>query len=329
MDDTSEDSFYLRLRTTVPAKWASNGAIKSAKFSVFGSPRVGSKRLLRVPVQELCPRRAASPNKDGVWYDPEAPPTTIDVRPFRGVSSIQPNELFLVGNSPFGDVRASITSMRKVSYFTPAGGRGYQWAIGIAPRSAGHRVQTRFETDGNALTPGLPALEEITCYTDKRSMPPPVAYCDADLSAFNLRRSFPLGFLFKIAVRVPAANTIRSWHGSNLYSAHSIFVSGLLANRPDNGPVGIYSFGDDRIKKTSSYCDYVLSGSGRAWSVIIETGIPKSYETVSKIQRCTQAQSTTVVAIWIHGLDHGDFSHERIWPRWCPEVEFSSVWTRI
>ena len=302
---------------------------------------MGSNQLLRPPALELGSRRATPPNIDvdieapptaidgcppgGVWYDPEAPPRAMDASPPGGVFNILPNDLFLVGNCPFDDVRSSIASMRKTSYFTPAGGRGYQWAIGIAPRSAGHRVQTRFETDGNALTPGLPALEEITCYTDKRSMPPPVAYCDADLSAFNLRKSFPLGFLFKIAVRVPAANTIRSWHGSNLYSAHSIFVLGLLANRPDNGPVGIYSFGDDYIKKTSSYCDYVLSGSGRAWSVIIETGIPKSYETVSRIQRCTQAQNTTVVAIWIHGLDHRDFSHERIWPRWCPEVEFSPV----
>ena len=215
--------------------------------------------------------------------------------------------------------------MRKTSYFSPAGGPGYQWATGVGPRSAGHRVRSRFENDGNASTPGLPALEEITCYTEKRSMPHPVAYCDEDLSAFNLRRSLPLGSLFKIAVRAPAANTTRSWHGSNLYSAHSIFVSGLLANRPDNGPVGIYSFGDDRIKKTSSYCHYVLSGSGRAWSAIIETGIPNSWKTVSKIQRCTQAQNTTVVAIWIHGLDHRDFSDERIWPRWRPEVEFSPL----
>ena len=156
-------------------------------------------------------------------------------------------------------------------------------------------------------------------------MPHQVAYCDEDLSAFNLRRAFHLGSLFKIAVRAPPANTTRSWHGSDLYSAHSIFVSGLLGNKPDNGPFGIYSFGDDRIKKISYYCHYVLSGSGRAWSAIIETGIPNSWKTVSKIQRCTQAQDTTVVAIWIHGLDHRDFSDERIWPRWRPEVEFSPL----
>ena len=80
-------------------------------------------------------------------------------------------------------------------------------------------------------------------------MPPPVAYRDSDISAFILRKTFPLGFLFKVAVREPAANMIRSWHGSNLYSAHSIFVLGLLANRPDNGPDGIYSFGDNYINK--------------------------------------------------------------------------------
>ena len=171
LDDTSEDSLYLRLRTTVPDKWASNGAIKSAKFSVFGSPRVSSNRLLRLPVQELCPRRAASPNRDGVWYDPEAPPTTINVRPLRGVSSIQPNELFLVGNSPFGDVRASITSMRKVSYFTPAGGLEYQWATGIAPRSSGRRVQTRFENDGNSLMPVFLPWKKLNAIRTKDQCP--------------------------------------------------------------------------------------------------------------------------------------------------------------
>ena len=160
-------------------------------------------------------------------------------------------------------------------------------------------------------------------------MPSPVAYCDPDISSFILRKSFPLGFLFKVAVREPAVNTLRSWHGTNLYCAYSIFALGLLANRPDNGPDGIYSFSDKYINKIPSYCDYVLSGSGRAWTVIIETEILDTYETISNIQRCTQAQGTSVVAIWIHGLHHADFSNERIWPRWCPEVEFSPVRTRI
>ena len=219
--------------------------------------------------------------------------------------------------------------MRKTSYFTPPGGLGYQWATGIGPRSAGRRVRARFEHDGNSRTPVLSALEEVQCYTDKRSMPTPVAHRDSDISAFNIRKSFPSGSLFKVAVRAPAVNSLRSWHGTNLYCAYSIFVLGLLANMPNHGPDGIYSFSDKHINKIPSYCDYVLSGTGRAWTVVIETEISDKYETISKTQCCTQVQGTSVVAIWIHGLHHADFFNERIWPRWRPELEVPPVRTRI
>ena len=330
LDDSSEDLLYARLRTTVPAKWAANGAIKPAQFSVFGLPR-----LSRHPAQEPCPRCTTPPNTEAhvpshrsVWDDPEAPSTAIDARPPGGFSTTQPNVLFLVGDSPFDVAWASITSMRKTSYFTPPG-LGYQWATGNGPRSAGRRVRARFEHDGNSRTPVLSALEEVQCYTDKRSMPTPVAHDESDMSAFIIRRSFPSGSLFKVAVRAPAVNSLRSWHGTNLYCAYSIFVLGLLANMPNHGPDGIYSFSDKHINKIPFYCDYVLSGTGRAWTVVIETEIADTYETISNIQRCTQAQGTSVVAIWIHGLHHADFSNERIWPRWRPELEVPPVRTRI
>ena len=98
---------------------------------------------------------------------------------------------------------------------------------------------------------------------------------------------------------------------------------------PNHGPDGIYSFSDKHINKIPSYCDYVLSGTGRAWTVVIETEITDKYETISKTQCCTQVQGTSVVAIWIHGLHHADFSNERIWPRWRPELEIPPVRTRI
>ena len=211
----------------------------------------------------------------------------------------------------------------------PPDGLGYQWATGTGSRSAGRRVKARFEYDGNSRKPSLSALEEVKCYTNKRSMPAPVAHCDSDMSAFNIRKSFSSGSLFKIVVRSPTANSLRSWHGTNLYCAYSIFVLGLLSNTPNHGPDGIYSFSDKHINKIPFYCDYVLSGTGRAWTAIIETEIADTYETIAKVQRCTQAPGTSVVAIWIHGLHHAEFSNERIWPRWCPECEIPLVQTRI
>ena len=104
-------------------------------------------------------------------------------------------------------------------------------------------------------------------------------------------------------------------------------MRGLLCNKPKHGPDGIYSFSDNYIDKIHFYCDYTLSGTGRAWTVIIEIAIVDKYKTVSRVQRCTQAEDTTVVAVWLHGLHHSEFTEERIWPRWCPECEIPLVRT--
>ena len=128
-----------------------------------------------------------------------------------------------------------------------------------------------------------------------------------------------------MVIRPPTANYLRSWHGTNLYCVHSIFVLGLLPHMPKHGPDGIYTLSDKDINNTPFYCDYVLSGTGRAWTAIIETETIDEYVKVSRIQRCSQASGTPVVAIWFHGLHHDEFSEERIWPRWRPDCEIPPV----
>ena len=140
---------------------------------------------------------------------------------------------------------------------------GYAWATGIGPGSVGRRVKARFAYDGNCRKPFMTALEEAKCFTSKRSLPVPVANSDLDMSAFDFRKSFSSGSFFKIAIGSPTAHSLRSWHGTNLYCVHSIFARGMLSNKPNHGPDGIYSFSDKHIDKINFYCDYVLSGTGR------------------------------------------------------------------
>ena len=246
----------------------------------------------------------------------------VDDRLPGGVYTIQPSELFTVGPGPAIDATAKIASMQRGSYCKPPDGPGYSWATGTRPGSAGRRVRSRFEEDGNCHTPSMSALEEATCFTSKRSLPIPEAINETDLSSFTIRKVFPLGSLYKIALGSPPHHSVRSWHGTNLYCAHSVALYGLLGKKPDHGPHGIYSFSDSHIWKTQFYCVYTLSGTGRAWTVITEIAIADAkYQTVSKIQRCSQVEDTTVVAVWLHGLHYSEFAEELIWPRWCPECE--------
>ena len=141
-------------------------------------------------------------------------------------------------------------------------------------------------------------------------------------STFSIQKVFPLGSLFKIELGTPPDHSDRSWHGTNLYCAHSVAKHGLRGSTPQHGPFGVYSFNDSRVWKMQFYCVYTLSGTGRAWTAIVELAIPDGkYQTVSKVQWCSQAEDTTIVAVWLHGLEYSEFRSEFIWPTWNPELE--------
>ena len=214
--------------------------------------------------------------------------------------------------------------MRVLSYFKPPDGTsgGYLWATGANSGSAGHRVRCRFRTDGNCRTPSVSALDEIICFTNKRSLPIPKAIDESDSSTFSIKQVFARGSLFKIELGTPPPHSHRSWHGTNLYFAHSVAKHGLRSSTPPHGPFGVYSFSDSRVWKVPFYCVYTLSGTGRAWTVIVELAIREGkYQTVSKVQWCAQAQDITMVAVWFHGVEHSEFTGESIWPTWNPELE--------
>ena len=171
----------------------------------------------------------------------------------------------------------------------------------------------------------MSALDEMTSFTSKRSLPIPDAINESDPSTFTIKQVFPLGSLYKIDLGTPPHQSVRSWHGTNLYCAHSVALHGLRGKKPDHGPFGIYSFSDSQIWKTPFYCFYTLSGTGRAWTVIVELAIADAkYQTIAKVQWCSQMADTTVVAVWLHGLHYSEFREELIWPTWCPECEISA-----
>ena len=214
--------------------------------------------------------------------------------------------------------------MRLVSYFKPPDGTegGYLWATSTNSGSAGRRVRCRFRTGGHCRTPLLSALDEIMSFTNKRSLPIPQAIDESDFSTFSIKKVFPLGSLFKIELGKPPDHSDRSWHGTNLYCAHPVAKHGLRGRTPQHGPFGVYSFNDSRVWKMQFYCVYTLSGTGRAWTAIVELAIPDGkYQTVSKVQWCSQAEDTTIVAVWLHGLEYSEFRSEFIWPTWNPELE--------
>ena len=135
-------------------------------------------------------------------------------------------------------------------------------------------------------------------------------------------KSFHWGPSSKSILGRPPHHSVRSWHGTNLYCAQSVAKHGLRGSTPDHGPFGVYSFNDSRVWKMQFYCVYTISGTGRAWTAIVELAIPDGkYQTVSKVQWCSQAEDTTIVAVWLHGLEYSEFRSEFIWPTWNPELE--------
>ena len=274
------------------------------------------------PVPEVS---EALPTHRSIWDDHNAPPEVEDDRPPGGVATNRPRELFAVRPGlPSADAAATIAVMRDLSYYSPAHDApgGYAWATGAKPGSAGFRVRQRFRNDGHCRSPTVPPLEEITCFTKKRSLPTPTAVDESDASAFAIMSAFPYGSLFKIEIAKHPRYSERCWHGTNLYCAHSLFMHGPRNNIPANGPTGVYCFTDLRLQKVPFYCVYTLSGSGRAWTVFVELAVPDDkYKRVSKDQRCAQARDITMTAIWFHGVEHPEFSAEYIWPTWNPDLE--------
>ena len=81
--------------------------------------------------------------------------------------------------------------MRELSYYTPANDTpsGYVWATGAKPGSAGHRVRYRFRNDGHCRVPSVSPLDEITCFTSRRSLPIPTGVDESDPSTFAIKKS--------------------------------------------------------------------------------------------------------------------------------------------
>ena len=163
---------------------------------------------------------------------------------------------------------------------------------------------------------------EIFGFTEKRSLPRPIAVDVSDFSLFAITGAFPSGSLFRIEIAVHPPHMERCWHGSNLYCAHSLFTQGPLNYTPSNGPSGVYCFTNLRGHKVLHYCYYTLSGSGCAWAVFAQFAVPigKSKK-VSTDQRCAQAEDILMTALWFHGLEQREFSAEYIWPTWDPALE--------
>ena len=266
-----------------------------------------------------------------IWDDPEAQVLDVDAdygTPFTPAHLLK--DFFDFGPTPPPDEASSVMyNMRDPVYFIPEHGTqgGYRWALGERPGSAGVRVRQRFRDDGHSRPPTVfPSLEEISCFTQKRSMPPPTEVDVSDFSLFAITQGFPSGSLFRIQMAVQPPNMDRFWHGSNLYCALSMYKQGPLNHRPSNGPTAVYCFTNLRGHKVSHYCHYILSGSGCAWTSFAQFAIPagktKKY---SVDQRYAQAEDIIMTALWFHGVPQSQFTAECIWLIWDPAIEIDEA----
>ena len=258
--------------------------------------------------------------------DPDLPVLEADADYGTPLTSTQPRkDIFAFGPTlPPAEAACKIHNMRDPDYFRPEYGAqgGYRWALGLSSGSAGARVRQRFKSDGQWRPRTVsPSLEEITCFTEKRSLPPPVEVDVADIP-LAITRGFPSGSLFRIQMAVDPPHMERFWHGSNLYCASSLYKQGPVNHKPSNGPTGVYCFTDARGTKVANYCLYILSCSGCAWSAFAQFAIPaiktKKYATD---QRYAQSQDITMTALWFHGVSQNQFLAEYIWPLWDPALE--------
>ena len=310
---------------------------KDIPFTLFGPGCDGgseSSQTHTVPVPHHNPIVPVSDVSEGsstyrgVWGDHRVPVPEAETDLGAPAPDAQlPNDFFAFGPVLHPDDAASkIQSMRELAYYKPVQGAqgGYAWALGKKPGSAGYQVRERFRSDGHCRRQTFPSLAEISCFTEKRTLPSPIAVDESDCSFMNITRAFPYGSLFKIEMVPHPRHMERCWHGSNLYCAYSLFTKGPQNYTPANGPPGVYCFTDPRAHKVPHYCVYILSGSGCAWTVFAQFAVPPGKsKKFSADQRCAQAQDIIMTALWFHGIEQREFSAEYIWPTWVPALEIN------
>ena len=264
------------------------------------------------------------------WDDPDLPVLEADADYGTPLTSIQPRkDIFALGPILLpAEAACKIHNMRDPDYFRPEYGAqgGYRWALGLSSGSAGARVRQRFKSDGKWRPRTVsPSLKEITCFTEKRSLPPPVEVDVAD-TPLAITRGFPSGSLFRIQMAVDPPHMERFWHGSNLYCASSLYKQGPVNHKPSNGPRGVYCFTDARGAKVANYFHYILSGSGCAWASFAQFAIPagktKKY---AADQRHAQSEDITMTALRFHGIPQNQFTAEYISPIWDPAIEIDEA----
>ena len=145
-----------------------------------------------VPVADVS---EGSSTYRGVWGDHRVPVPEAETDLGAPAPDAQlPNDFFAFGPVLHPDDAASkIQSMRELAYYKPVQGAqgGYAWALGKSPSSAGYQVRERFRRDRHCRRQTFHSLAEISCFTETRSLPSPIAVDEIDFSFTNINMAFP------------------------------------------------------------------------------------------------------------------------------------------
>ena len=200
---------------------------------------------------------------------------------------------------------------------------GFRWSVGISKKCSGVKVRQRYLQAGFWQAYLLaPSINELTSFTGPRFPGTVLQAAEGTPAQSLLRPGFPRGTFFRMLLLEAIANRSRYWHGSNLYVINSAVRNGLRNQTADHGPRGVFCFSDTRAHKVSSYCYYILSGSGCAWTVIAELAIdPYRTRKFSVDQTFADEADVALVALWFHGVSQNEFNCEYIWPLWEPSLE--------
>jgi len=214
--------------------------------------------------------------------------------------------------------------MRHPDYFTD---KGFHWSFGAGPKSSGVRVLHRYQQAGYwQANPNMPSIDELAAFTQPRFPTLSVNVVGPSKTEGLLRSTFAKGTFFRMRKKTcDAKKGKRYWHGLNMYVVKSVVDKGLRNYLPNHGPSGVYCFADVRAYKTASYCYYVLSGTGCAWTVVAELAIdPSHVKKYAHDQYVADETNVTLVALWFHGVSQNEFTNEWIWPVWNPSLEVPS-----
>ena len=159
-------------------------------------------RISSVPVSEVS---EGSSTYRGVWGDHSVPVPEAEAdygAPAPVAHRLNDFFVFCPVLLP-DDAASTIHNMRDLAYFKPAHGDqgGYAWALGVKHGSAGFLVRQRFRIDGHCRPPTVPSLVEISCFTEKRSLPPPIAVDVSDFSLLAITRLFPVALYSELRLR--------------------------------------------------------------------------------------------------------------------------------